>query len=128
MLCRGPETIVTGDGRLDRVVTGFMESHDLSTYDSTLKACAEQTLPMINCNPDLVTINGSNKRLLAMPGQISKRYESIGGEVQWLGKPHSSHFDAGVALLGLHKENVIHVGDSLHHDVDGAHKAGLVSV
>ncbi len=127
VLCRGPETIVTGDGCLDRVLTRFQESNDLSPYDTTLRACAELNLPMINCNPDIVTRNGSNKSLLAMPGQISKRYESIGGEVRWFGKPHSSHFDAGVALLGLHKEKVIHVGDSLHHDIDGACKAGLVS-
>ncbi len=129
VLCHGPQTIVTGDGPLDRVVTGFHESSDLSLYDTTLKACAERDLPMINCNPDLVTRNGSSEELLAMPGQISKRYEAIGGEVRWFGKPHRSHFHAGVALLGLQKENkIIHVGDSLHHDIDGACKAGLVSV
>ncbi len=108
-------------------MTGFYESSDLSPYEAVLKACAERNLPMINCNPDLITINGSNE-LFAMPGQISKRYEDIGGEVRWFGKPHSSHFDAGVALLGLQKDKIIHVGDSLYHDIDGACKAGLVSI
>ncbi len=129
VLCHGSETIVTGDGPSDRVMTGFRESGDLSLYETTLKACAERNLPMINCNPDLVSRPCSGDKLLAMPGQISNRYEDIGGEVRWFGKPNASHFHAGVALMGLQKENrIIHVGDSLHHDIDGACRAGLVSI
>ena len=41
------------------------------------------------------------------------------------GKPDRHHFDACVEALGVPRARVCHVGDSLHHDVLGARRAGL---
>jgi ribonucleotide monophosphatase NagD (HAD superfamily) len=63
-----------------------------------------------------------------MPGKIAERYEELGGSCVSFGKPHAPHFEACVRALGLPKDKVVHVGDSLHHDVKGANASGLASV
>ncbi|MBN2445267.1 MAG: HAD family hydrolase [Phycisphaerae bacterium] len=42
-------------------------------------------------------------------------------------KPQTPIFDAALEKTGWRRSHVIHVGDSLHADVDGAHRAGLRS-
>lgn len=44
------------------------------------------------------------------------------------GKPHVAHFEACLRDLGLPKDRVAHVGDSLHHDVVGANGTGIASI
>lgn len=43
-------------------------------------------------------------------------------------KPHRAIFDATVTALGLEAHEVLHVGDSVHYDVEGACAAGLHAV
>lgn len=52
----------------------------------------------------------------------------MGGNVTSFGKPHVEHFEACLRDLGLPKEKVAHVGDSLHHDVVGANSTGIASI
>ena len=59
------------------------------------------------------------------PGTLDAHYEALGGTCVYYGKPHKEHFAACVAGLGLPKERVAHVGDSMHHDVVGATAAGV---
>jgi len=40
-------------------------------------------------------------------------------------KPHSGPFDEALSALGVTAERALYVGDSLAHDVAGAHNAGL---
>ena len=76
-----------------------------------------------------------------MPGQIAKLYvEKYGGVVQYLGKPYQTVYDACFAVLAagddrggytnglssaLDKSRICGVGDSLDHDILGAHTAGI---
>ena len=86
-----------------------------------------------------------------MPGQFAKIYvEKYGGIVQYLGKPYQTVYDAcftvlssglrvaggvGVGVGGgvgggsqsaaLDKSRICGVGDSLDHDILGAHTAGI---
>jgi 2-haloacid dehalogenase/putative hydrolase of the HAD superfamily len=43
-------------------------------------------------------------------------------------KPHRAMFTRALAALGLRADKVLHVGDSLHADVRGAHAAGIPAV
>ena len=97
------------------------------TIESVLKACADRDLPMVCANPDFIMVkpNGSTGH---MPGTIEKRYEELGGTSVSFGKPHVPHFEACLRDLGLPRHKVVHVGDSLHHDVKGANDAGIDSV
>jgi len=45
-----------------------------------------------------------------------------------VGKPDPAMYEATVAGLGLPAERVLHVGDSVHYDVDGAAACGLQAV
>jgi FMN phosphatase YigB (HAD superfamily) len=45
-----------------------------------------------------------------------------------VGKPDPAMYEATVAGLGLAPERILHVGDSVHYDVDGALACGLQSV
>jgi ribonucleotide monophosphatase NagD (HAD superfamily) len=52
----------------------------------------------------------------------------MGGECEYFGKPHAEHFKACLRELGLDADRVCHVGDSLHHDIEGANRANISSV
>ena len=117
-----------GNGKNVRVVTdlsaSLWEKGDFSELDPILKTCAERRLPMVNANPDFtcVVADGSHK---PMPGKIASRYEGFGGKCTYFGKPHAEHFEACVRQIGLPKDRIVHVGDSLHHDIAGANETGI---
>ena len=93
-------------------------------YSSTGRAIA-RGVPMICANPDFVSPPKPGKATTYQPGTLAAHYEALGGKCVYYGKPHKEHFDACVAGLGLPKERVAHVGDSMHHDVVGATAAGV---
>ena len=105
----------------------FLDDGDLTEVDSVLQRCRERHLPMICANPDFVVMYADGG-FRHMPGKIAKRYEELGGDCTYFGKPHSPHFMACLRELRLDKDRVAHVGDSLHHDIAGANAAGIPSI
>lgn len=101
-----------------------------------LERCRANDVPLVCANPDFVTVAApddddgtSSPRRRHMPGAYARLYEEVlGGRVKSFGKPHVPHFRACLRDLGLSADRVAHVGDSLHHDVQGANKAGIDSV
>ena len=122
---RGPGA----DGEASEISLGdFMNGGDTaSVIKPTLERCLERKLPMVCANPDFKMVNpdGSTSH---MPGEIAKLYEEMGGKVISFGKPYKEHFDACIRDLGLPKDKVVHVGDSLHHDIAGANDTGIASI
>ena len=47
-------------------------------------------------------------------------YEELGGEVVLLGKPANVLYEEALRMLGLRKDEVLAIGDSLQHDIAGA--------
>ena len=74
---------------------------------------------MVNGKPDFICIgpDGSHK---LVPEKIAERFD---GKCNYFGKPHEAHFEACIKKLGLPKDRVAHVGDSMHHDIVGANKS-----
>ena len=106
----------------------YMETGDMAAViDPILKECAERNLPMVCANPDFTVMLADGKAAY-MPGKIAKRYEALGGSCTRFGKPHTHHFEACTRELNMTKDKVVHVGDSLHHDIAGANAAGIASV
>lgn len=92
------------------------------------KGVARQ-LPMLCTNPDVVSVIGSECVVHHMGGGIAKLYETMGGTVEYFGKPRREHFEVCLELAGVtDKTRVVHVGDSLHHDVQGAVNTGVDSI
>jgi HAD superfamily hydrolase (TIGR01450 family) len=105
----------------------FSDKADFSIMDPILKRCAAAAIPMVCANPDFICIRPDGS-VANMPGKIAARYEAMGGIVTSFGKPHQKHFEACVRELGLPKDKVVHIGDSLHHDIAGANAAGIDSI
>ncbi len=95
-------------------------------YEPILERCLGCRLPMLCTNPDLVAVTGD--ALTLAPGTLGRRYESAGGVVHYVGKPHPPVYAACRALLvGIEAERILAVGDSLAHDVRGANLAGFAA-
>ena len=98
----------------------------VADYEPQLAEGAARDLPMICANPDIV--RPSPQGLLDAPGALAQRYEALGGEVFYHGKPHAAIYGSCLAALpGVPKERVVCVGDSIEHDILGASRAGLKS-
>ena len=80
---------------------------------------------MICANPDLEVIADGQRAICA--GLLAQRYETLGGIVRSLGKPHLEIYQPVLALLGLDRSRVLAVGDALRTDIAGAATAGIDS-
>jgi HAD superfamily hydrolase (TIGR01450 family) len=98
-----------------------------SVIEPLLKECLRRNLPLLCVNPDYIYVKADGS-VAHMPGKVADLYESMGGVTLRFGKPHKYHFQACIRELGLPKERVVHVGDSLHHDIAGANAAGVPCV
>lgn len=108
----------------DFFTTGNMEE----VIQPILKECASHGIPMVCANPDYITINPDGISKSHMPGAMARLYEKIGGTCLYFGKPNVAHFEACIQKLNLPRDKVVHVGDSLHHDIKGANDANIDSV
>ncbi|KAG2727633.1 hypothetical protein I3760_01G166500 [Carya illinoinensis] len=97
----------------------------LVDLEKILERCAAKRIPMVVANPDYVTVEARDLRV--MPGTLAAKYEKFGGEVKWMGKPDKIIYEAAMAIAGVDASDSIAVGDSLHHDIKGANQAGIQS-
>jgi HAD superfamily hydrolase (TIGR01459 family) len=94
------------------------------TYRSMLTGAAQARVPAICINPDLTMIQDGE--LVPAPGAIARLYESLGGPVDYVGKPYPAIFDHAVAIAAMDAgARVVMIGDSPEHDVAGARAMGL---
>ena len=64
-------------------------------YEDELRALGERSLPMVCANPDIVIHRGDTPVYCA--GALARRYEEIGGEVVYAGKPYLPIYDRAIA-------------------------------
>jgi HAD superfamily hydrolase (TIGR01459 family) len=99
---------------------------DIEAWREDLERFAARSLPMLCANPDLTMF--TSKGLLPAPGALARLYETLGGTVHYVGKPHPAIFAAALRQLGDPKpERVLVVGDSLDHDIEGGRRAGMLT-
>ena len=107
--------------------TGVAFGESVETVLPELEAAAKRKLPMICANPDLIVVYNGKTEICA--GALAKRYEALGGEVRYHGKPYPGIYDECLAMLGVaDRGKVVAIGDGLHTDIAGAHAAELASV
>lgn len=96
-------------------------------HDRLLRALADHPRPLVVANPDLVapTETGLSLEPGLFAHDVMDRLEVA---VQWFGKPYPDAFDDGAARLGLPRDRVAMVGDTLHTDVLGGAQAGMRTV
>ena len=77
-------------------------------------------------NPDLnmLTPNG----ITFSAGTIAKLFEQRGGDIIWYGKPYQGIYaDALRFFNNIPRDDILCIGDSIHHDIVGGHAAGLAT-
>jgi len=122
-------SVEKGSDGLDSIVSlgSFFNDGTYTEIDPLLEKCKERNLAMVCANPDFI-VKMANGKIGHMPGKIALRYENMGAECKYFGKPHMEHFQACLEKLGMRADQVAHVGDSLHHDIVGANAAGIASI
>ncbi len=95
-----------------------------SDYANALSPYADRRVPALLVNPDDLAIENGN--VVFGPGAVAKDYARSGGPVEVLGKPARQMFDTALQALGNPPaDRVLMIGDSPHHDIQGASDLGL---
>lgn len=122
-------TVVGTADEADLIVISGSRAHKvgMEIYAIMLRRAAKSGVPAICTNPDTQMLTSSG--LAPAAGSIARLYESLGGQVSWVGKPHPAMYDYAHRLCGSPpKEKIVAIGDSLEHDIAGAHRFGIASV
>ncbi len=108
------------------------EGDNLDDIEDELKKARSLNLPMVCLNPDKISKDGDRIKLCA--GFFAEKYEKMGGEVLYFGKPHKRIYEDAFKRLSmvlkqpLCKNRMVMIGDSLETDICGAKNAGICSV
>ncbi|MBS0625519.1 MAG: TIGR01459 family HAD-type hydrolase [Verrucomicrobia bacterium] len=88
-------------------------------------------LPMVCPNPDLFAHEGNPPRAVVRQGSIAKMYEEMGGQVFYIGKPHSQAYIMAMNFFAQHNcsnpRDILMVGDTPETDIRGARNFGMPS-
>ena len=106
--------------------TGPWGDETVEDFLPALRRGIERGLPMICANPDRVVVRAG--RALPCAGALADRYEQMGGQVAWRGKPDIAIYEESLALLGTDRGRTLCVGDGMPTDILGAVTSGLDSV
>lgn len=116
---------VTDAAQAELVVIAGSEGdrRTLAYYAALLAPAARRGVPCLCLNPDRTMLTPSGPAFGA--GRIAELYEQLGGGVTWIGKPHRAIYDHTLRLLhDPDRTRVVGIGDSVEHDIAGAHAAG----
>ena len=107
------------------LIMGLPENTAAEDWQDVLDHAMTANLTVYCSNPDRASPRSGNRNTLA-PGALAHMHKENGGNVVFYGKPHRHVFDAVEHSLG--GSRLLMVGDSLEHDIAGAHGAGWDSV
>lgn len=100
---------------------------ELSVYEDLLRPAARRGVPAVCTNPDRIMLTPVGPRFGA--GRIAAAYQEMGGPVTWIGKPYPEIYRHAAKLAGVaDPASVACVGDSIEHDVVGAHAFGATAI
>lgn len=108
--------------------TGIWDnSQQVKDFEDMLQAARARNLPMLCANPDMVVMIEDKQVICA--GAIAARYEQLGGDVRYHGKPHKMAYDRAMWMMGVsNPRKILTIGDSLATDVRGAKNASMAAL
>lgn len=117
-------TLVERVEAADFVLVSALDGRPAETWRPLARAARARDLPMLCSNPDRQAPSPAG--LVDTPGALAAIYESLGGRVLYVGKPHAPIYRECLrALEPLPRAAILAVGDSLEHDVAGGRAQGL---
>ena len=103
------------------------DEETLADYEALLQEGAAAGVKMVCANPDLEVIRGGRRIICA--GALAKRYEELGGDVLYYGKPYRPIYESCLHQMGNPDPGrVLAIGDSLRTDITGARGLNIFSV
>ena len=103
----------------------FEDDHETpDDYTDLLSKAREQSLPLVCANPDIKVRRGDAE--IYCGGALAQKYEDMGGEVIYAGKPHKPIYRLCRAWLddimgySVPNDRVLCIGDNVHTDLAGA--------
>jgi HAD superfamily hydrolase (TIGR01459 family) len=110
----------------DFLLVSGLDGKPAEAWRSLAEAARACDLPMICSNPDKFAPSPTG--FVESPGLLAALYEALGGRVIRVGKPYPPIYAICLeALSGVPRQRILAVGDSLEHDVAGAHARGLAT-
>jgi len=119
---------VSDSGDADLVIIGGSQADrvPLEEYRRRLAPAAKRRAPCVCVNPDKLMLTAGG--VAPGPGRIAEIYQELGGAIIWIGKPFSAIYEAAADAAGVKdRRGVLCVGDSIEHDVAGAHGFGSLA-
>ncbi len=128
------ETSVIDDADFHYISIPHMNGEDQvnpELFRAEIEKLKVKHLPMICANPDLFAHEGSPPKAVVRQGSIAKMYEEMGGQVFYIGKPHSRAYTVAMSNFQQHNitkpSDVLMVGDTPETDIRGARLFGMPS-
>jgi HAD superfamily hydrolase (TIGR01459 family) len=100
-----------------------------SDYDAAFAAMLARKLPLICANPDIVVQRGDD--LIYCAGALAQRFEEMGGQAIYAGKPHPPIYAQALGLAASLRgrsapdARILAIGDAMRTDVAGAAQRGI---
>lgn len=107
------------------IIMGIPDFTTIEKWHDIFIKALKLDLKVYCSNPDLASPRSDNRITIA-PGALAYFYKELGGNVVFYGKPHRPVFKA--VEQSIDGSKLMMVGDSLEHDIAGAHDAGWDSV
>ena len=99
----------------------------LENYKPILEGLVKSKPLMICSNPDKIVVRGD--RFVICAGLLAQYYETIGGEVNYYGKPYNEIYKyCYEKIVQKNKRKILVIGDSLDNDIMGANNQDLDSL
>ncbi|HZZ24725.1 MAG TPA: TIGR01459 family HAD-type hydrolase [Roseiarcus sp.] len=116
-------TTHSGEAKLVIIAGSQADKVSLDDYRAILAPAARRGTPCMCVNPDKLMLTAAGSAPGA--GRIAEIYQELGGDVTWIGKPFSEIYHSAANLSGVEdRRDILCVGDSLEHDIVGAHIFG----
>lgn len=108
------------------MLMGLPDGTRPNAYDEVFQIAIELQIALICSNPDKKAPRAGG--LVMSPGALADRFDELGGEVVWYGKPHGNVYRAVRRWFpDVSADRFLMVGDSIEHDVAGGQNAGFLS-
>lgn len=96
-------------------------------YADMLARFKARNLPLLCPNPDRTVMVGDT--IIYCAGAVAEKYETMGGDVVWVGKPYPMVYERARAMLrdltGLEAPRLLAIGDGPKTDIPGAEAASI---
>lgn len=110
----------------DCIVIGELRRLDYPLLCSVVEYAAAG-VPVVGTNPDHIIPNEIGIDI-GCGSVVAMLERASGTKAVFVGKPTPAMFETAIARLGLSRESVVIIGDSMDTDILGAHKLGVRSV